>query len=332
MPNTNPNDPNDMTQPQTPVPGTQAGQPALADATQPHRPVYRAQPGYPYGPQVMQAPAQANNPQTPLPQVPQGYAYGSPYTTQPGYPQPGYYQPGYTQSGVLPAVVSQPNAAPANPPRRPVRSGGRTIAIAALTCLLAVVFGVGLFSGWTYARSSAGTNSTVTSSASTSTTTSTALDTQAVREEAIAKVTPAVVEVIGAVSQGTALGSGIIVDKNGDIITNNHVVDGASSLQIQLSNGHVVPAQLVGTDVSNDLAVLRIQPYSGMVVASLGDSSKLTIGQEVLAIGNPLGYSGTATSGVVSALNRSAQESRTVNLTGLIQISTPINPGLRFQP
>jgi putative serine protease PepD len=208
-----------------------------------------------------------------------------------------------------------------------VRSGGRTIAIAALTCLLAVVFGVGLFSGWTYARSSTGTASTVASSASTSTTTSTALDTQAAREEAIAKVTPAVVEVIGAVSQGTALGSGIIVDKNGDIITNNHVVDGASSLQVQLSNGHVVSAQLVGTDVPNDLAVLRIQPYSGMVVASLGDSSKLTIGQEVLAIGNPLGYSGTATSGVVSALNRSAQESRTVNLTGLIQISTPINPG-----
>jgi len=110
-------------------------------------------------------------------------------------------------------------------------------------------------------------------------------------------------------------------------VTNHHVVDGASTLQVVLSDGRSVTAQLVGSDASNDLAVLRIQPFVGMTVATLGDSAKLTIGQEVLAIGNPLGYSGTVTSGVVSALNRDARESSSVKLTGLIQTSAPINPG-----
>ncbi|HEX7735354.1 MAG TPA: trypsin-like peptidase domain-containing protein [Ktedonobacteraceae bacterium] len=277
------------------------------------------------------------------PNVPQA---GYPYVAQPGYPytvqyaQPGYSQPvahvpstpgaGVPMFGPVPVTPAAQTAAPqtqASAPAKPARSKGRSAAIFALTCLLAVVFGVGIFSGWTFARSSIATNPNVASSTSPSKTVSTALDSQIAREAAIAKVTPAVVEVIGQVSQGTALGSGVIIDKNGDIITNYHVVEGTSSLQVVLSDGRAVAAQLVGTDAANDLAVLHIQPYSGMQVATLGDSSKLTIGQEVLAIGNPLGYSGTATSGVVSALNRNAQETRSVRLTGLIQISTPINPG-----
>ncbi|HXR64733.1 MAG TPA: trypsin-like peptidase domain-containing protein [Ktedonobacteraceae bacterium] len=279
-----------------------------------------AQPGYP----SQQADPNAQS----------GYSY-APQNGQPGYPygtqnaQPGYQPP---TTNLPPMPVWQPGSLhpglpPTSSPQKPARSRTRSVAIFALTCLLAVVFGVGLFSGWTYATSSANLHSSVVGSTSPSTTVSTALDSQSAREAAIAKVMPAVVEVIGQVSQGTALGSGVIVDKNGNIVTNNHVVNGASSLQVVLSNGHNVAAQLVGTDPANDLAVLRIQPYAGMAVATLGDSSKLTIGQEVLAIGNPLGYSGTATSGVVSALNRNAQESRSVNLNGLIQISTPINPG-----
>ena len=256
--------------------------------------------------------------------------------TQPGHPlpvthlpssnpgAPTWYQPGTT----MPQPVSTQSTIPhAQMLQKPARSKTRSVAIFALTCLLAVVFAVGLFSGWTYARSSVGTSPTVAGSTSPSKTVSTALDDQSVREAAIAKVTPSVVEIVGQISQGTALGSGILVDKNGDIVTNNHVVNGVSSLEVVLSNGHNVSARLIGTDPTNDLAVLRIQPYAGMAVATLGDSSQLTIGQEVLAIGNPLGYSGTVTSGVVSALNRTAQESRSVNLTGLIQTSAPINPG-----
>jgi len=128
--------------------------------------------------------------------------------------------------------------------------------------------------------------------------------------------------------QGTSLGSGIIVDTKGDIVTNNHVVNGATSLKVVLSNGSQETAQLVGTNPANDLAIIHIQPFANMAVATLGDSSQLTVGQEVLAIGNPLGYSGSASEGVVSALNRSMPESsQGPNLTGLIQTSAAINPG-----
>jgi S1-C subfamily serine protease len=306
------NDPNNPLQ-QPPDPNAQPGYPSQqADPN--------ARSGYPYGPQNAQP----------------GYPYGA-QNTQPGYqppttnlpPTPGVGAPAWYQPGapVQPSNLPQTGLPQTSLAQKPARSKTRSVAIFALTCVLAIVFSVGLFSGWTYARSGANQHASVAGSTSPSTTVSTALDSQSAREAAIAKVMPAVVEVIGQVSQGTALGSGVIVDNNGDIVTNNHVVNGASSLQVVLSNGRSVAAQLVGTDPANDLAVLRIQPYAGMVVATLGDSSKLTIGQEVLAIGNPLGYSGTATSGVVSALNRNAQESRSVNLNGLIQISTPINPG-----
>lgn len=238
-------------------------------------------------------------------------------------PDPTWRQPGQP--------VQQPGQAPEPgvPPQKPRRSRARVAAIAGFTFLLVVVLGVGLFSGWTFARSSATngltTNPTATSTAINSSASLSALE--SARENAIARVTPSVVEIVGETSQGEALGSGVIIDKNGDIVTNNHVVDGTSSLVVVLSNGSREPAQIVGTSASHDLAVVRIQPFAGMVVATLGDSSKLSVGQEVMAIGNPLGYAGTATEGVVSALNRTVQESRSVTLSGLIQTSAAINPG-----
>lgn len=289
-------------------------------ASRPSQPVDANAWGYPYVWQNQQPGYPSYPAQTPQP------GYQPPVTNLPPAPNPGnptWYQPGTT----MPQAQTQSALPQAHTSQKPARSKTWSAAIFVLTGLLAVVFAVGLFSGWTYAKSSASTSPTVASTTSPSKTVSTALDDQSAREAAIAKVTPSVVEVVGQISQGTALGSGIIVDKSGDIITNNHVVSGVSSLEVVLSNGHNVSAQLIGTDPTNDLAVLRIQPYAGMVVATLGDSSQLTIGQEVLAIGNPLGYSGTVTSGVVSALDRTAQESRSVNLTGLIQTSAPINPG-----
>ncbi len=276
-----------------------------------------AQPGYPYYPQHVQ-------PGYPLPQTPLPGAVPSGSLTQ---PQPVPAPSSLAQQQTAQVTQAGTDIQTVSAPPKPVRSRSRSIGIFALTFVLVAVFGVGLFSGWTFAHSGVSTNTPVASSTSPSTTVSTALDSQAAREAAIAKVMPSVVEIIGETSQGTALGSGVIVDKNGDIITNAHVVDGISTLHVVLSDGRQVPAQLVGTLTGNDLAVIRIQPYSGMQVATLGDSSKLTIGQEVLALGNPLGYSGTATSGVVSALNRDAQESRSVSLSGLIQTSAPINPG-----
>lgn len=217
-------------------------------------------------------------------------------------------------------------------PRRPKRkrSNMRGVAIFALTCLLAIVFAIGLFSGWTFAHTSSNTGGPTTPTAATTSTSSNSgsLSTlEAAQEQAIARVTPAVVEIQGTLAQAVSIGSGVIIDPQGDIVTNNHVVSGASSLTVTFSNGKSQTAQLIGTDPAHDLAVLRVQPFSGMTVATLGDSAQLTVGQEVLAIGNPLGYSESATSGVVSALNRSEAESRDVTLNNLIQTSAPINPG-----
>jgi len=110
-------------------------------------------------------------------------------------------------------------------------------------------------------------------------------------------------------------------------VTNNHVVSGEQSIQVLLSNGSTEQAQLVGTNAANDLAVVRIAPFAHMTVAQLGDSSKLVVGQEVLAVGNPLGITETATQGIVSALNRSVAESAGTTLSQAIQTDAALNPG-----
>jgi S1-C subfamily serine protease len=136
-----------------------------------------------------------------------------------------------------------------------------------------------------------------------------------------------VVELKVMTSQGEAIGSGVIIDTKGDIVTNNHVVDGAQSIRAILNDGTTETAQLVGTNTANDLAVVRIQPFAHMTVATLGDSSQLSVGQTVLAIGNPLGNTETVTNGIVSALNRTLPESQTVTIQNAIQTDAPINPG-----
>src|SRR5438045_1305499 len=113
----------------------------------------------------------------------------------------------------------------------------------------------------------------------------------------------------------------------GDIVTNNHVVSGEQSITVVLSNGSTEQGQLIGTSASNDLAVVRITPYAHMVVAQFGDSSKLVVGQDVIAVGNPLGITGTATEGIVSALNRSIPESAGVTISNAIQTDAALNPG-----
>ncbi len=119
----------------------------------------------------------------------------------------------------------------------------------------------------------------------------------------------------------------MIIDGRGYIVTNNHVVDGAQSIQVVLSNGARESAQLVGTDPEDDLAVIKINPPAKMAVATLGDSSKLVVGQSVLAIGNPLGIQETVTSGIISALNRTVTEPGGATLPDAIQTDAPINPG-----
>lgn len=235
-------------------------------------------------------------------------------------------QPGQTQQPGMP--WQQQQVVP--PPQRPGRDRARGAAIFALTCLLAIVFGVGLFSGWTFAHTYGSPGAALPAATSTTSTLPKSSDLnilEAAQEQAIAKTLPAVVELRGELPQGVSVGSGVIIDSQGNIVTNNHVINGASSLTVTFSNGTSQTARVIGTDPSHDLAVVRIQPFRGMVVATLGDSAQLMVGQEVLAIGSPLGYSGSVTSGVVSALNRSGGEGHGIRLDGLIQTSAPINPG-----
>ncbi|MFJ5225531.1 S1C family serine protease [Streptomyces sp. NPDC088400] len=117
-------------------------------------------------------------------------------------------------------------------------------------------------------------------------------------------VSPAIVEIIATTTGGQATGSGVIITSDGEIVTNNHVVSGASSVKVQLDDGKSYTANVVGTDPDKDLALIKLEGASGLKTASLGDSSQVKVGDEVVAIGSPEGLTGTVTSGIISALNR----------------------------
>ena len=229
--------------------------------------------------------------------------------------------------------IVEPSSSPPEPPSPPPipprkrRRRGPAGAILLLTLVLALIFGTGLFSGWEYAHASSSASTTTKAGASSTPTTSSGTSLQAQQEAAIAKIEPAVVELKVTTAQGEQIGSGVIIDAQGDIVTNNHVVSGAQSITVVLSNGSTEQGQLIGTSASNDLAVVRIAPYAHMVVAQLGDSSKLVVGQDVIAVGNPLGITETATEGIVSALNRSITESAGVTISNAIQTDAAVNPG-----
>jgi len=128
---------------------------------------------------------------------------------------------------------------------------------------------------------------------------------------------------------GEASGTGIIIDTQGNILTNNHVVDGAQSIKVTFSDGSEYTATVVGTAPQDDLAIIKSDaPSSKLVPATLGDSSTVQVGDEVIAIGNPYDLNLSVTSGIVSGLNRDGSGSTSGRtLTGLIQVDAAINPG-----
>lgn len=144
-------------------------------------------------------------------------------------------------------------------------------------------------------------------------------------------VSGSVVSIQTALSNGTAKGSGAIIDTEGHIITNNHVISGAQQIQVTLANGNMYSATLVGTDATTDLAVIKLDnPPSDLKAVEFADSDKLAVGENVMAIGNPLGYDDTATTGIVSALNRPVTVTDDNNneiVTNAVQIDAAINPG-----
>ncbi|GAA3116825.1 S1C family serine protease [Nonomuraea salmonea] len=157
------------------------------------------------------------------------------------------------------------------------------------------------------------------------------------------KVQPSVVMIQGSTSEG----SGVVLSADGLILTNNHVVSGQDSgLTVKFNDGKMAKATVVGTDPATDLAVIRAQDVSGLAAVTLGDSDQLKVGDDVLAIGSPLGLDGTVTSGIVSALDRTvtagngpqdqqlppgwggrSQPEDITTLGGMIQTDAAINPG-----
>lgn len=236
------------------------------------------------------------------------------------------------ESTPTPSLAARPPlSAPQDAAPRSPRRWGTAIVLG----LLLVVLNIGLFAGWQLGRSSATTTPSTTGTLQPGTNSTAPVpalsgnNSEAVREAVIAKVQSTVVQVNVTTSSGNQLGSGVIIDRRGYIITNNHVINGATTINVVLNDGRKLSAQLVGADATDDLAVLKITPpANGLTVATLGDSSKLQVGQDVLAIGSPLGFSQTVTNGIISALNRTASEGQNgATLPNAIQTDAPINPG-----
>ncbi|MFI8189544.1 S1C family serine protease [Streptomyces sp. NPDC085946] len=117
-------------------------------------------------------------------------------------------------------------------------------------------------------------------------------------------VSPSIVEIGATSNAGSSTGSGVIITGDGEIVTNNHVVSGASRIEVTTSDGTAYTAEVVGTDSAKDLALIKLKDASGLKAATLGDSDGVRVGDEVVAIGSPEGLTGTVTSGIVSALDR----------------------------
>ncbi|MGH9947011.1 MAG: S1C family serine protease [Pyrinomonadaceae bacterium] len=131
----------------------------------------------------------------------------------------------------------------------------------------------------------------------------------------------------GGVQEGRGNGSGSVIDTNGHILTNYHVIEGAQKLSVSFGGDKVYAAKLVGGDPDTDLAVIKIDPPAGMTVVPLGDSDKLVVGQKVLAIGNPFGLDRTLTTGVISGLQRPIRARNDRPIDAAIQTDASINPG-----
>lgn len=157
-------------------------------------------------------------------------------------------------------------------------------------------------------------------------------------EQVAAKVLPSVVELQTNEGSTSQVGSGIVLTADGLILTNNHVVAAAAGspggqgnpqTTVTLTDGRTAPFTVVGTDPVNDIAVVRAQGLSGLTPITLGSSAGLQIGQQVVAVGSPLGLNGTVTSGIISALNRRVSPAGDPANTALdaIQTDAPLNPG-----
>ena len=341
------------TQPLAPVAPTseqaQAPEPTQPLQPQPTQPLYRPAPEYgAYGPTPTQP-----EPQQPQPTQQQNqntgnggnpFFNGNPFMTRPtDDASQQNRQNGNTPYG-FPFGPQGPNGGQDQGMAQPEDGGNASrggssaashivTAVVAALVAAALCLGVGYFAltyGWvstptTTSLTNVQSNKSGTGSATAKT--GEAADWKTVASE----VSGSVVSIQAALSNGTAKGSGAIVSAKGYIVTNNHVISGAQQIQVTLSNGQMYTAQVVGTDTTTDLAVIKLDnPPSDLKAVEFADSDKLAVGEDVMAIGNPLGYDDTASTGMVSALNRPVtvtDDSGSDIVTNAVQIDAAINPG-----
>jgi putative serine protease PepD len=142
----------------------------------------------------------------------------------------------------------------------------------------------------------------------------------------VKNVEPSIVTVTVDSAQSTSLGSGVVVSSDGLILTNHHVIDSDGTVSVRLSTGKTVPAKVVATDTTHDLALVQATGLTGLTPVTFGTNSSVAVGDTVLAFGAPLGLEDTVTSGIVSAFDRSV-DTGTEKLTGLFQTDAAINEG-----
>lgn len=228
---------------------------------------------------------------------------------------------------------NQPNQTPVVTKQKSGMTSHVVTAVVAALVSGALCLGVGftaITNGWVHAPTSSSLSdvkSNTSGSGSAKAKSGTAVDWTAVAKE----VSDSVVAIDVATSDGEAKGSGVVISDKGYIATNNHVISGAQQIQVTLASGAVYSAKVVGTDTTTDLAVIKLDnPPSDLKVAEFADSDNLAVGESVMAIGNPLGYDDTATTGIVSALNRPVtvtDDDNNAIVTNAVQIDAAINPG-----
>jgi putative serine protease PepD len=319
--------PQQPTQPQAPsadhgwtapaAPGAATGTQPTAEqptAQQPTVPQPTAQQPTVPQPAVQPTVAQQAHPTQPTPPAGAQQPYGQPAAPQPNYGNGSFGQPaayaqapyGQQHGGPQAPYASAPGTATAEKPARK-RNTGLIIATLAIGALIGGVAGAGAGIGL---YSATGSNATIkTVSGPQNITVNDANNATTVTAVA-AKASPSVVTISVTASSEGGTGSGVVLSSDGYILTNTHVVtlDGAAadvSISVTDNDGKIYTAKIVGTDPTTDLAVIKLDGASGMTPITWGDSSKLNVGDTTVAIGAPLGLSGTVTDGIVSALNRS---------------------------
>ena len=267
----------------------------------------------------------------PLPNV-NGQASYQPANQQQGqnaYPQ-AYASPGYTYSQAAAAQVASAQSAPQNTDNNKRYGAGVVLTAALLAALVGGGVGAGVGGGIAASNNSSSSSSSRGSVSSNISNSSTVAGVA----ETAKKVLPSTVTIMASNGSSTGGGSGVILDKDGHILTNNHVVtlassNAASTIEVRLSDGTVRTASVVGLDSAADLAVLKISP-SGLDLQPItwGDSSKLVSGEAVVALGAPYRRSESVTAGVVSNVNRvQPADSKGQNYIPMIQVDVPINHG-----